>query len=256
MGLTDSPPDSQGLVLKLSGQNRGRLKLKQDLTETSRNPEGGSSADAPAAIDLVRRRIISALLASGALAALSPLLEMTGLVKEALAQSPDLTRDTLNGVAVFFVPGPDPYSVHQGESTPEPGGLETGAGEGLYQGLNFANPFVPNLATVVAGLLNATALAINPAPSGPFASAFSNLSFAEKGKVFELLEGNPASAPLAGVLPAAVGFLAYAETAVFDPVTRTISGRPIGWDLSSYTGVSDGRDEFRGYFRNRRRADA
>jgi hypothetical protein len=99
-------------------------------------------------------------------------------------------------------------------------------------------------------------LAVNPATSGPFASPFSNLSFADKGRVFALLEGNPASAPLAGVLPVAVGFLAYAETAVFDPVTRTISGRPIGWDLSSYTGVSDGHDEFRGYFRNRRRADA
>lgn len=233
--------------------------MKQDLTETSRNTEGGSSADAVATVDLVRRRVISALLASGALTALSPLLEKTGLVlvKEALAQSPDLTRDTLNGVAVFFVPGPDPYSVHQGESTSEPGGLEAGAGEGLFQGLNFANPFVPNLADVVAGLLNATALAVNPGASGgSFVSPFSNLSFGEKGRVFELLEGNPASAPLAGVLPVAVGFLAYAETAVFDPATRTISGRPIGWDLSSYTGVSDGRDEFRGYFRNRRKADA
>jgi hypothetical protein len=230
--------------------------MKQDLTKTSRNAEGGSSADAPAAVDLVRRRVISALLASGALTALSPLLEKTGLVKEALAQSPGLTRDTLNGVAVFFVPGPDPYSMHQGESTSEPGGLEAGAGEGLFQGLNFANPFVPNLADVVAGLLNATALAVNPGASGPFAAPFSNLSFADKGQVFAALEGNPATAPLAGVLPAAVGFLAYAETGVFDPATRTISGRPIGWDLSSYTGVSDGRDEFRGYFRNRRRADA
>jgi len=230
--------------------------LKQDLTETSRKFARGSAAEAPAAVDRVRRRVISALLASGALTALSPLLEKTGLVKEALAQSPDLARDTLNGVAVFFVPGPDPYSVHQGESTPEPGGLETGAGEGLYQGLNFSNPFVPNLAEVVAGLLNAFALSVNPTATSPFASPFSNLSFAEKGKVFELLEGNPATAPLAGVLPVVVGFLAYAETAVFDPATRTISGRPIGWDLSSYSGVSDGRDEFRGYFRNRRKADA
>jgi hypothetical protein len=230
--------------------------MKQDLTKTSRNAEGGSSADAPAAVDLVRRRVISALLASGALTALSPLLEKTGLVKEALAQSPGLTRDTLNGVAVFFVPGPDPYSMHQGESTSEPGGLEAGAGEGLFQGLNFANPFVPNLADVVAGLLNATALAVNPKASGPFVSPFSNLSFADKGKVFAVLEGNPASAPLAGVLPVAVGFLAYAETAVFDPATGTISGRPIGWDLCNYSGVSDGRDEFRGYLRNRRRADA
>ena len=63
-------------------------------------------------------------------------------------------------------------------------------------------------------------------------------------------------AGLVGVLPLVVGFLTFAETAVFDPVTRTISDRPLGWALCNYSGVSDGRDEFRGYFRNRRKADA
>src|SRR5262249_9268425 len=168
----------------------------------------------------------------------------------------DVRREMLNGVAVFFVPGPDPYSAHQGESAPEPGGLETGAGEGLFQGLNFANPFVPNLADVVAALLNSTALAVNPAASGPFVSPFSNLSFADNAGVLPALEGSPASAPRPGSLPLVVGFLAYAETGVFNPATRTISGRPIGWDLSNYSGVSNGRDEFKGYFRNRRKADA
>ena len=62
--------------------------------------------------------------------------------------------------------------------------------------------------------------------------------------------------PLAGVLPSIVGFLAYTETAVFDPIARTLVERPIGWDLADYAGVADGRDEFKGYFRNRRRADA
>jgi|OpeIllAssembly_1097287.scaffolds.fasta_scaffold312377_1 hypothetical protein len=204
-----------------------------------------------------RRNFIVQALFGAAISSLPALLELGGAAQ---AAQPYDTRQTLNGVAVFFVPGPDPYSVHQGESTPEPGGLETGAGEGLYQGLNFANPFVPNLADLVAGLLNSTALLVNPAsipgPTLPFASPFSNLSFAEKAKVFELLEGNPASAPLAGLLPIVVGFLAYAETAVFDPATRTISGRPIGWDLSNYSGVSNGRDEFKGYFRNVRKANA
>lgn len=218
----------------------------------------GEAVDGLSDLTTISRRkfIVRALLGAGALSSLPALLEKTGLAEAALAAGQDLTRDTLNGVAVFFVPGPDPYSAHQGESAPEPGGLETGAGEGLFQGLNFANPFVPNLADVVAALLNSTALAVNPAASGPFVSPFSNLSFADKGRVFAALEGNPASAPLAGILPLVVGFLAYAETAVFNPATRTISGRPIGWDLSNYSGVSNGRDEFRGYFRNRRKADA
>jgi len=226
-------------------------------------PGGFSRADNPvqlrSAYELpspTRRKVLALLASSGAVAALSALLKDGGLIAAAVAATPDLTSDTLNGLAVFFVPGPDPYSLHQGESTPEPGGLETGAGEGLLQALNFANPFIPNLADIVAALLNATAGAVNPGADGPFQSAFANLQFADKGRVFAALEGNPQSAPLAGVLPLIVGFLAYAETAVFDPVTRTIVGRPIGWDLSDYAGVADGRDDFKGYFRNRRRADA
>jgi hypothetical protein len=71
------------------------------------------------------------LLASGAITALSRHVEF---IDQALAQTPDLTRDTLNGVAAFFVPGRDPYSLQQGESALEPGGLEAGAGEGLFKG--------------------------------------------------------------------------------------------------------------------------
>jgi hypothetical protein len=178
------------------------------------------------------------------------------LISNAVADTVQLTRETLYGVAVFFVPGPDPFSLQQGESTATPGSIEAGAGEGLLQGLNFANPFAPNLADTVAGILNSTALAVNPAVTGPFQSPFANLPFAQKGVVFSLLEGNPATAQLIGLLPLAVAFLTYSETAVFDPVTRTIRDRPIGWDLSNYSGVSDGRNEFRGYFRNRRKADA
>jgi hypothetical protein len=207
-------------------------------------------------IDLKRRRIVAAILAASGAFALPELLLKSGLISAAQAATPDVTRETLNGVAVFYAPGPDPYSLQQGESTPEPGGIETGAGEGLYQGLNFANPFVPTLADVVADLLNSTALAVNPGISGPFQSPFANLSFAHKAAVFGALEGNPAAAGIAGVLPLIVGFLTYSETAVFDPATRTLVDRPIGWDLANYSGVSDGHDEFRGYFKNRRQADA
>jgi hypothetical protein len=77
--------------------------------------------------------------------------------------------------------------------------------------------------------------------------------------VLAVLEGDPSFAPLrslVGVLPALVAFLAYSEAGVFDHATRTLHGRPVGWTLSGYEGVADGRDDFRGYFENRRRADA
>ena len=51
---------------------------------------------------------------------------------------------------------------------------------------------------------------------------------------------------LAGVLPQFVAFLVYSEAGVFDPVTRTLTGTPLGWKLSNYEGVADGRDEFKG----------
>ena len=230
--------------------------LTHDSESDSPSRDGRDAQDGTEPIDLKRRRVVAAILAASGVLALPDLLGKPGLMSTAMAATPQLTRETLNGVAVFYAPGPDPFSLQQGESTPEPGGIETGAGEGLYQGLNFANPFVPNLADVVAGLLNSTALAVNPGVSGPFQSPFANLSFAHKAVVFGALEANPAAAGLAGVLPLIVGFLTYAETAVFDPVTRTIVDRPIGWDLANYSGVSDGRDEFRGYFKNRRKADA
>lgn len=203
---------------------------------------------------LRRRRLIAAMFAAAGVAALPEVGK--SLISSAIAASAPATREALNGIAVFFVPGPDPFSLQQGESTPEPGAIETGAGEGLFQGLNFANPFAPDLADTVAGIFDSTALALNPGVSGPFQSPFANLSFAQKATVFAVLEGNPAVAGLVGVLPLVVSFLSFAETAVFDPVTRTIRDRPIGWDLCNYSGVSDGRDEFRGYFRNRRKADA
>ena len=77
-------------------------------------------------------------------------------------------------------------------------------------------------------------------------------------KVFELLEGGviPELQPfaaLAGVLPQFVAFLVYSEAGVFDPNTRRLTGPPLGWDLSNYEGVADGRDEFKGYYQDRRK---
>jgi hypothetical protein len=36
---------------------------------------------------------------------------------------------------------------------------------------------------------------------------------------------------------------------MYDPATRSLTGIPLGWKLSRYQGVADGRDEFLGYFK-------
>ena len=59
--------------------------------------------------------------------------------------------------------------------------------------------------------------------------------------------------PLIGILPAICAFLVYSEAGVFDPTSRTLTDTPVGWALSNYQGVADGRDEFRGYLRHRRK---
>ena len=117
-----------------------------------------------------------------------------------------------------------------------------------------AAPFVPNFSVQVAGILNAVAQEVNTSASGRFSAPFANLSFPEKVAVFAYLEGgDPALRPLAGALPQFVGFLVYSEAGVFDPDERTLSGTPLGWTLSNYEGVADGRDEFKGYYQDRRK---
>jgi hypothetical protein len=201
-----------------------------------------------------------ALTAVGGLGALPVLLDRAGLTDAALAAGGDLVEDTLSGLVAFVVPGPDPYSVAQHQTSPEPGGIDAGAAGALILGLDSIQEFQPTLAAAVAALLNGVAQTVDPAAtSGPFTSAFANLSFGKKAAVFSVLESDPSFAPLrslVGVLPSLVAFLAYSEVGVFDPVTRTIAGEPVGWTISGYDGVADGRDELRGYFKHRRKADA
>jgi hypothetical protein len=53
------------------------------------------------------------------------------LFQAAQAAGPDLLHDTFNGLLAFIVPGRDPYSLHQGVSTGDPGGVDAGATEAL-----------------------------------------------------------------------------------------------------------------------------
>lgn len=220
-------------------------------------------ADAGGAADPFDRRlsrrafVVQGTILAAALTPLPGVLRRAGLLEDALAAPPDVVLETFNGLVAFVVPGPDPYSVAQGESTPEPGGIAAGAAPALVVGLNFAQWFNPTAAEAVAALLNGVALGVNPgAASGSFASPFANLSFLEKAIVFAVLDGDPQFEPLrplTGTLLAIVGFLSYSEVGVFDPATRTLVAQPVGWAISSYDGVAEGRDELRGYFENRRR---
>jgi hypothetical protein len=164
----------------------------------------------------------------------------------------DLVHDTLNGLLAFVVPGGDLYSTHQGASTPEPGGVDGGVIDVLIATLDQTTPFLPQFSAIVAAALNGLAQAVNPSANAPFQSPFANLSFAEKVAVFQIMDGNDQLKSLAGVLPAFVAFFCYSEAGVYDPSTRTLTGEPPGWRLSSYEGVADGRDEFLGYFPHHR----
>jgi hypothetical protein len=177
-----------------------------------------------------------------------------GWTQPVYADEPDPVHDTFNGLLAFIVPGSDPYSMHQGVSTAKPGGVVAGTTDVLIASMDQSAPFLPNFSVQLAGILNTVAQAVNPSASEPFSAPFANLSFPEKVGVFRILEGgDPALRPLAGVLPQFVAFLVYSEAGVFDPDTRTLTDTPLGWKLSKYEGVADGRDEFKGYYQDRRK---
>jgi hypothetical protein len=207
-----------------------------------------------------RAFVARAAAASGTLLVLPAVLERAGLNDAAAAATTDLVTDTYNGLVAFVVPGPDAYSIAQGESTSEPGGIDAGATPALIAGLNFASPVPPDLAGTVATLLNTAAQLVEPAAAtGIFTSPFANLAFSEKAAALALLETADPFAQLRSLfvlLPSLVAFLAFSEVGVFDPRSRTLAARPLGWTLTSYDGVADGRDAFIGYLENRRKVDA
>ena len=160
--------------------------------------------------------------------------------------------DALNGLLAFVVPGTDSFSVAQGLTDATPGGVDAGVFDVLIDTINQSGPSPdPQLtpAQAVSGLLDAVAENVNSNADG-----FAALIFEEKAAVFAYLEGEPAFAALAGSLLAVTAFLVYSEAGVFDPQTGSLTEQPLGWDLTGYDGVADGRDELVGYYRGRRKA--
>jgi len=168
-----------------------------------------------------------------------------------------MVADTFNGLLAFLVPGPDAFSVAQGVSTAEPGGIAAGVTGALIHSFDAGQPPPPGgppTSVAAAGLLNQVATKVRPAAAGP-GSPFARLAFAEKAAVFAALETDPSLAPyraLAGLLLFVPAALAYSEYGVFDFQRRELTGWPVGWSISRYSGVADGRDELKGYFEGRR----
>jgi hypothetical protein len=241
---------------------------------------------------LNRRQFLARAGILGAAAALwqvPGLLNVRGWADPAYAQEADLVRDTLNGLVALVWPGDDEYSVAQGDATDSPGGIAAGTTGAFIEALDTFLPApdgpidplhndqtVP-LSGAIANLLSVVALTMNPAASGgSFLSPFARLSLAEKAEVFRFLEedtGMPdADLPqpftrasgnfqfVAGILPGFVAFLAFSEQQMFDPATKTLTGRPVGWDHTGYQGERtvpvEGWDELLGYYAGRRSADA
>lgn len=132
---------------------------------------------------------------------------------------------------------------------------------------------------LVSLLMNLAATLQNrEATSGPFVAPFANLTWEDKARVLDELDGdrswlktavtwgvqdNDYRRAVPGVIQSFIafilrlgGFSAYNEFAVFNPADNTIVQRPLGWVLSQYQPsappVADGWDDFIGYYQGRR----
>ena len=94
--------------------------------------------------------------AAVALARAMDLLTTRGWAQAAEVATPDLLHDTFNGLLAFIVPGPDDYSVAQGVSTVELGGVDLGVTDILIATLDETTPFLPQFSATVAGFLMAS----------------------------------------------------------------------------------------------------
>ena len=206
---------------------------------------------------------------AAALAELPMLLDARGLLDTAAAQSADMTLDTFNGLVAFALPGDDPYSVAQGESFEGPGGVAAGAAQAMIRNLDqyipvFTGPGetpIPASSGVATGL-NDYALGVNALASrGGFPSPFARLSFDEKVEALKRFESEPATANselrfVGAILPGFAAYLAMSEAPYWDRATRTMTGKPLGWEITGYRGPTDITDELRGsgYWKGHRKA--
>lgn len=95
--------------------------------------------------------VARSLLAPADASTANPLLPSSvDLVRPVLAE---LARDTLNGLTVFAMPGPDPYSRTQGTPSRTPGALEAGATDFMIGALDNFVPFPDAIAQPIGAAL-------------------------------------------------------------------------------------------------------
>jgi hypothetical protein len=221
--------------------------------------------------------------ASAAVYALPEALRSRGWWSAAYAENADIVLDTYNGLAAMVWPGNDAYSKAQGEWNGRPGAIAANAGGHLRDALDglVGQPYMVRrdprdtvpLSGSVASAMNTVALTVNPAATGGgFPSPFARLPFADKAAVWRILEQDTRQVTdsdpsrslgvlqfLFGVLPAFVGFFAFSEIDVYDPATRTVKRRPVGWDHCGYLGDRtepvEGWDAFLGYYQGRTKVE-
>jgi len=197
-----------------------------------------------------------------AIAAAAPSLMLKSNKAEAAVIPDSMIAETMSAVLAFVVPGNDPFSVQQGLTHPTPGGVEAGATIPLIYGLNVAAPAPPGFDTLSEALsviLISLAPYIAPGVTGPFMSPFANMSFEQKLALFAAMDGGAFGPDFVGLTAPMItfaGMMSYSEAPVFNPMTGELVATPAGWIISGYEGVSDGRKEFKGYFKNRRAAEA
>ena len=133
------------------------------------------------------------------------------------------------------------------------------------------------LSLPVALLLNYAATVVAPGSiSGKFLSPFARLKLAQKAHAMEQIETTqsqllalvdgqvpqPLKASVSGLLQFLGGALhefaafgCFGEAPRFDPATRSLVGRPIGWQLTGFlpdNQTGDGWDDLLGYYQDRR----
>jgi hypothetical protein len=220
-----------------------------------------SPAQKPRPAGASRRAVLAGVPSAAALAGLSAGTAGTA----AAAPADDYIAQAFKALAAYVVPGNDPYSAQQGLTAPRPGGVAAGTDVMLEESYDRAIGIAvaPSLQINAPGALGfALVLEIfargrYPAQlAGPFLHPFANLTHPRKAQVLadidtEQLIEDSAIGYAFGTLITLAAFGCYGERGVYDPATRTLRGRPVGWDLSSYDGVSDGWPEFRGYWEGR-----
>ena len=110
----------------------------------------------PSALMTRRGFVGQALLVSAALA--------LGKSNVAAVAPTDLLLETFNALLAFILPGSDAYSIAQGVSTPDRGGVDAGVIEVFIATLDDTTPFVANFSAQVAAILNGLAQAVDAAP--------------------------------------------------------------------------------------------